>query len=135
MHYDVEESSLKIKSWSGPTTPNNRRWCQQHILRVYLQVQWWKGNKLLPTEWAGNWSMWKKMEEKEILKPVTNTKPLAPNDIFQLASCAYKQECGNYCPVSWACTHQCVSIVIDLVAIIQQLLRMIKKNMSNSWWS
>jgi hypothetical protein len=26
--------------------------CQQHILRVYLQVKRWKGNELLPTEWG-----------------------------------------------------------------------------------
>lgn len=72
--------------------------CQQHMLRVYLQVQRWLGNNLPPSEWG--WKLEVVREaggDRKILKPITTSKPFAPNDLLYLVSCSCKSACGNYC--------------------------------------
>ena len=87
--------------------------CQQHILRVYLQVQKWLGNSLPATEWG--WKLEVKVEndgggEKKVLHPVTSLKPFAPDDLLQIVSCCCKSICGSYCGCRKSgllCTNMC----------------------------
>ncbi|XP_063235988.1 uncharacterized protein LOC134538524 [Bacillus rossius redtenbacheri] len=72
--------------------------CREHLLRVYLQVQTWLGNRLSPTEWGWEIEVAKKNGcLKKTLKPTISSKPFAPNDLLFLVSCSCKLGCGNYC--------------------------------------
>ena len=61
-----------------------------HSLRVYYQVQQWKGtgDDLLPEEWG-----WR--ESEEILVPVTTDMLPAPDDLLCMIRCNCKSDCGT----------------------------------------
>lgn len=70
----------------------------EHLLRVYLQVQTWLGNKLDATAWG--WKMEHLKENggsRKTLTPVLSSKPFAPDDLLHLVSCSCKTSCANYC--------------------------------------
>lgn len=70
----------------------------QHLLRVYLQVQLWIGNKLQPTDWGWKYDTTKENGvTKMVLKPVPSTKAFAPDDLLYLLSCTCKKQCKEYC--------------------------------------
>ena len=62
-----------------------------HSLRVYFQVQQWKGtgDGLLPEEWG-----WRESED-EILVPVTTDLLPAPHDLLRIIRCNCKSDCGT----------------------------------------
>lgn len=63
----------------------------EHIKRVYLQVQIWLGNKNInPLDWG-----WLKIEGK--LHPVNNPNPPAPEELLQMIFCSCKKGCGSAC--------------------------------------
>ena len=65
----------------GPTTDA----AQQHILRIYFQVQSWKGNvDLDPLDWG--WKM-----TKQGLMPIEMTKQIAPTDLLKIVNVVAKQ--------------------------------------------
>ena len=53
---------------------------RQHFLRVYHQVQLWRGVQLQPDLWG-----WKMREN--CLQPVTSLDPAAPEMLIKLISC------------------------------------------------
>lgn len=63
---------------------------KQHSLRVFHQVQQWRGVDLPPTEWG-----WK--VENGGLRPVTTLKEAAPTHILHLISCNCKSGCERNC--------------------------------------
>jgi len=50
---------------------------QQHLLRVYYQIQVWLGNTLNPEQWG--WAM-----NDNILEPVTTLLPPAPEELLNM---------------------------------------------------
>lgn len=62
----------------------------QHFYRVYLQVQQWLGNNLVPTDWG--WKL-----EKDQLLPVTTTMEPAPQNLLKLILCNCKTDCSKQC--------------------------------------
>lgn len=63
---------------------------KQHALRVYLQCQDWKSNKLDPKQWG-----W---EEKDgMLVPTYTTKPLLPDTYVKKFNCGCKTGCKKRC--------------------------------------
>ena len=62
----------------------------QHLYRVYLQVQKWLSNDLLPTEWG--WS-----KENNLLRPIRMKNQAAPDDILKMIFCSCKKICGKGC--------------------------------------
>ncbi len=62
----------------------------QHSLRVYLQVQQWKGSggELLPVEWG-----WK--ESDRGLMPVHTDLPPAPDELLRVIKCNCQSDCSS----------------------------------------
>lgn len=78
--------------------PPTSEGAHQHLLRVYLQVQFWIGNELQPTNWGWRYENVKENgRTKKALRPVPSTKPFAPDDLLHLLSCNCKTPCGPYC--------------------------------------
>lgn len=63
---------------------------REHSLRVYHQVQAWRGNPLVPTEWG-----WKVENGQHI--PTTTMLPPAPNHLLHLVRCNCKAGCEKNC--------------------------------------
>ncbi|XP_072153362.1 uncharacterized protein [Bemisia tabaci] len=87
------------------TLPPTSDACKQHFLRVYYQVQLWRGRKLNPKEWG-----WKSSELG--LLPVPMLNPPAPQELLQIISCTCSKGCSNRCsckraglPCSDICLH------------------------------
>jgi hypothetical protein len=75
----------------------------QHSLRVYHQVQLWKGKKLAPTSWG-----WQRTET--CLEPVMTVKAPAPESLLTLIYCNCKAGCERVCRCRHAglmCTSMC----------------------------
>ena len=69
----------------GPTTDA----AQQHIIRIYFQVQSWKGNvDLDPLDWG--WKM-----TKQGLMPIEMTKQIAPTDLLKIVKCGCQTDCSR----------------------------------------
>jgi hypothetical protein len=76
---------------------------RQHSLRVYHQVQTWKGNVLSAKDWG--WIV-----EEEHYKPVTSTLPPAPGNLLHLVRCGCKGDCSRNCECKRSgltCTTMC----------------------------
>ena len=80
----------KTKSVQIASLPPTEDAAQQHIKRVYLQIQYWKNNSQIPPE---NWG-WKK---ENYLIPVQMTQPAAPDKILKIIFCSCKTGCGAAC--------------------------------------
>ncbi|WAR03769.1 hypothetical protein MAR_010327 [Mya arenaria] len=75
----------------GPQSlPPTSAAAKYHSLRVYYQVQQWKGtvNNLLPQDWG-----WK--ESDGLLFPVQTELPPAPQEHLQVIRCSCKTDCSN----------------------------------------
>jgi hypothetical protein len=89
----TSKSSLRSNFDLAKLSPTSEA-AYQHLLRVYLQVQWWLDNPLQPTEWG-----WRH-EYSAItssLRPVPNTSVFVPDDLLRLVSCKCKTPCRPYC--------------------------------------
>jgi hypothetical protein len=76
----------------------------QHSLRVYHQIQQWKGVNLPATDWG-----WK-LSASQGLVPVTTLKQPAPQNLLNLICCNCKGNCEKYCLCrrsSLACSQMC----------------------------
>ncbi|GBN56785.1 hypothetical protein AVEN_245931-1 [Araneus ventricosus] len=62
----------------------------QHSVRVYLQVQMWKGNVFSTKDWG--WTF-----EQGYYKPVTSALPPAPENLLHLIRCGWKENCFRNC--------------------------------------
>lgn len=63
---------------------------REHSLRVFHQVQLWRGNQLPPTDWG-----WKVVEGQ--LVPITTLKAAAPAKLLKLIACNCKVGCEKTC--------------------------------------
>ncbi|XP_026804078.1 uncharacterized protein LOC113560765 [Rhopalosiphum maidis] len=63
---------------------------REHLHRVYLQIQLWRGNRLNPQNWG-----WK--EDNGKLNPVFTKKPPAPDTLLKVISCACAKTCEQNC--------------------------------------
>lgn len=63
---------------------------QQHLLRVYYQVQIWLGNKLNPENWG--WIM-----NNNVLEPIMTLLPPAPDELVNMIFFNCKKGCGTNC--------------------------------------
>lgn len=63
---------------------------REHLYRVYLQIQLWRGNKLDPQNWG-----WKEYSGK--LNPVFTKKSPAPDTLLNVISCACTKTCEQNC--------------------------------------
>lgn len=92
---------------------------QQHINRVYYQVQTWLGKDLQPEQWG--WNL-----QNKILEPITTLLPPAPDELLNTIFCNCKKGCGAKCgcrkvglqcsPVCGQCQGQAclnASVVLD----------------------
>ena len=71
------------------TLPPTSAAAKYHNLRVYLQVQIWKGSdKLQPLEYG-----WKKSEEK--FMPILTDLPPAPDDLLKMIRCNCLTDCSS----------------------------------------
>ena len=70
-------SILLVEPQSLPPTIASARY---HSLRVYYQVQLWKGNELKPEEWG-----WKLVDGQ--LRPKLSDLPPAPDDLLKTIRC------------------------------------------------
>ena len=67
----------------GPTSDA----AQQHVLRMYYQVQEWRGDNVLdPLSWG--WQM-----TKQGMMPIEMTKPIAPPELLKIIKCGCKTDC------------------------------------------
>ena len=81
----VASSPMAIEAKSIPPTSAA---CKEHVLRVYLQVQEWKGQKLDPCKFG-----WKKQEDK--LQAIPTLKPPAPKELLEVIVCNCKTGCRS----------------------------------------
>ncbi|XP_052787427.1 uncharacterized protein LOC128222459 isoform X1 [Mya arenaria] len=83
----VATSSSYVQLQSLPPTSAAAKY---HSLRVYYQVQQWKGtvNNLLPQDWG-----WK--ESDGLLFPVQTDLPPASQELLQVIRCSCKTDCSN----------------------------------------
>ena len=72
------------------TLPPTSAAAKYHSLRVYLQIQQWKGSRddLSPVEWG-----WKESEGG--LTPVHTDLPPAPEELLRVIRCNCKTDCTN----------------------------------------
>jgi hypothetical protein len=78
---------------------------QQHLFRVYYQVQVWLGNKLDPEEWG-----WKLVDNT--LEPIQILLPPAPEKLLNTIFCNCKKGCNAKCgckKVGLFCSLACTS--------------------------
>jgi len=61
---------------------------QYHSLRVFYQVQFWKGNSLNAEEWG-----WKICNRSMV--PISTDKDTAPQSLLKLVRCTWKSGCGT----------------------------------------
>ena len=59
-----------------------------HSYRVYLQIQSWKGNDLLPERWG-----WKLVDNE--LAPIPTDLPPAPQELLELIRCKCNGDCSS----------------------------------------
>lgn len=101
-HVIFLKNIVKEKAVNLASLPPTNDAAAQHCFRVYLQVQKWLSNDLLPEQWG-----WKK---GKILTPNMMTKPPAPSEILKIIFCNCKKGCGNACSCRKAglfCTEAC----------------------------
>ena len=70
----------------GPTSDATA----QHSLRVYHQVQAWKGRDLVPFDWGWTLNSGKVM-------PIKMTLPSVPPELLKIIRCSCETECRDYC--------------------------------------
>ena len=75
------KSSIKPESL-GPTSDSTA----QHSLRIYHQIQSWRGVELDAEEWGFEFKQGK-------LLPIQMTKPPAPDELLKIIRCSYKVDC------------------------------------------
>lgn len=63
---------------------------QQHLFRVYYQVQVWLGNKMNPEDWG-----WKLVDNA--LEPIHTLLPPAPEKLLNTIFCNCKKGCNAKC--------------------------------------
>lgn len=63
---------------------------RQHSLRVYLQVEQWRFNGLLPTEWG-----WKLSDG--IFFQIPTSRNVVPDGLLKLVMCNCKNSCERFC--------------------------------------
>lgn len=63
---------------------------EEHVWRVYFQVQQWLGNDLNPCDWG-----WKLKEQ--IYFPVMTKIPAAPENILKMIFCSCEGDCSSRC--------------------------------------
>lgn len=80
----------KNKAVNLSTLPPTSSAAQQHLFRVYYQVQTWFGNELDPQEWG--WVL-----KDNLLFPIRTTQPPAPDSILNIIFCSCSNGCGNAC--------------------------------------
>ena len=83
----------KDKSVQLHSLPPTEDAAKQHIKIVYLQVQQWKNNSLIPPEERG----W---QEENNLTPLKMTQPAAPENVLKIIFCFCKTGCGSACGCS-----------------------------------
>lgn len=83
----VATNTSHVKAHSLPPTSAAAKY---HSLRVYLQVQQWKGSggELLPVEWG-----WK--ESDRGLMPVHTDLPPAPDELLRVIKCNCQSDCSS----------------------------------------
>jgi 5'-3' exonuclease len=81
-----QKVATSTKAIDCKTLPPTARAFQFHILRVYLQVQTWKGESLDPEQWG-----WKLKNGK--LMPIQTDLPAAPEALLQVIRCTCKSGC------------------------------------------
>ena len=70
--------------------PPTRAAAQQHLNRVYYQVQVWLGNNLQPEQWG-----WVFKNNK--LEPITTLLPPAPDELINTIFCNCRKGCSANC--------------------------------------
>lgn len=88
-HVIFMKNVVKQKAVNLGSLPPTNDAAIQHCSRVYLQVQKWLSNDLIPEQWG-----WKK---DNILTPIMMTRPAAPDEILKMIFCNCKKGCGNAC--------------------------------------
>lgn len=63
---------------------------QQHIFRVYYQIQTWLGKEIDPEQWG--WEL-----KNNILQPITTLLPPASDDLLNTIFCNCTKGCGGKC--------------------------------------
>lgn len=84
------KSSTKIKA-DLSSLPPTKGAAEQHSFRVYLQIQLWLANHLLPDQWG--WTR----GENDSLFPVTTIDAVAPEKILNSIFCRCTTGCGGRC--------------------------------------
>ena len=83
-----EKVATNVSHVHPQTLPPTSAAAKYHSLRVYLQVQEWKGNKLNQLEWG-----WEKREGR--LMPVHTDLPPAPEELLKVIRCNYHTDCST----------------------------------------
>ena len=78
-----DKRAVKLEAL-GPTTDAAR----QHILRVFFQVEEWKGHKLNPEMYGFKMNTFG-------LMPIKMTKEIAPPQLLKIISCGCKTDCSR----------------------------------------
>ncbi len=75
---------------TSQTLPPTSAACKYHSLRVYYQVQTWKGLTQLhrPSSWGWNCTDGK-------MKPVTTDLPAAPDELLKIIRCNCQGDCSS----------------------------------------
>ncbi|KAF6204496.1 hypothetical protein GE061_002838 [Apolygus lucorum] len=76
------EKALPKVNFSLASLPPTAAAARQHSLRVFLQVQLWKGTAMDPKKWG--WDI-----KETGLQPVTTLEPPAPKDLLNNISCTW----------------------------------------------
>ncbi|KAJ8678150.1 hypothetical protein QAD02_013937 [Eretmocerus hayati] len=68
--------------------PPTQSGLQQHVNRVYYQVQAWLGNQIAPEEWG-----W--VRTNLMLLPIMNSEPAAPENLLRQVFCNCQGDCSS----------------------------------------
>ena len=84
-----EKTAAKTTHLQAEVLPPTSAAAKYHSLRVYLQVQEWKGcNTLRPTDWG-----WKMVGGH--LMPILTDQQAAPDSLLQVIHCGCSGDCSN----------------------------------------
>ncbi|KAJ8892483.1 hypothetical protein PR048_005063 [Dryococelus australis] len=108
-------ASFKLASF-----PPTSAACEQHSLRVYLQVQEWLGHSLDPVMWG-----WKSVSGT--LVPITTSLPPAPEQLPNLMSCNCKVIAATDASV---CGLDCSVVLCVPSAVERRVLIMLSSTMA-----
>lgn len=89
------------KNFDLAVLPPTSKAIEQHVYRVYFQVQTWLNKEINSSDWG--WEL-----KNDITKPVPTSLSIVPDNILKLLYCNCKNDCNKNCPCNYTkCSDMC----------------------------